>query len=142
MLTIAVGFFAQGKLKTVSLSGGAPLTVCSVSLGRGASWGADGSIIFAPSYSGLFRVSTAGGTPKPLTTPDRKKGEIAHRWPEILPGSKAVIFTMWNGSANLDEERIGVLYLKIGEQRVLVEGALTPGTPPPVTWSMPERAGW
>jgi serine/threonine-protein kinase len=118
----SVGFFAQGKLKTVFLSGGAPLTLCSVSLGRGGSWGPDGSIIFAPGYSGLFRVSTAGGTPKPLTALDRKKGEFSHRWPEILPGSKAVVFTMWNGSANLDDERIGVLSLKTGEQRVLVQG--------------------
>jgi serine/threonine-protein kinase len=111
----------RGKLKTVFLSGGAPLTLCSA-FGGGASWGADGSIIFARGYSGLFRVSAAGGTPKPLTALDRKKGEITHIWPEILPGSKAVVFTMWSGSFNLDDERIGVLSLKTGEQRVLVEG--------------------
>ena len=45
----SVGFFTEGKLKTVSLSGGAPRTVCSVSAGRGASWGSDGTIILAPS---------------------------------------------------------------------------------------------
>jgi serine/threonine-protein kinase len=57
-----VGFFAQGKLKRVSLSGGAPLTVCSAPANRGASWGPDGTIIFTPSVTlGLFRVSLAGG---------------------------------------------------------------------------------
>ena len=73
-------------------------------------------------YSGLFRVSAAGGTPKPLTIPDRKKGEFSHRWPEILPGGNEVLFTILTGFSNLDEERIGVLSLRTGERRVLFEG--------------------
>ncbi len=118
----SVGFFAEGKLKKVSLSGGAPLTLCSAPVNRGASWRPDDTIIFAPSItSGLFRVSAAGGTPKPLTVPDRKKGELSHRWPEILPGGKAVLFTIWTGTT-FDDARIGVLSLETGERRVLVEG--------------------
>src|SRR5262249_17853598 len=66
----------------------------------------------------------AGGAPKPLTVPDRKKGELSHRWPEILPGSKAVLFTIWIGSVNLDDERIGVVSLETGERRVLLEGGV------------------
>ena len=120
----SVGFFAEGKLKRVSLSGGAPLIICSAPLYRGGSWGPDGTIIFSPSFSlGLFRVSAAGGTPKPLTVPDRKKGEISHRWPEVLPGNKAVLFTIWTGAGgSFDNARIGVLSLETGEQRVLAEG--------------------
>ncbi|MFY9530333.1 MAG: protein kinase [Candidatus Acidiferrales bacterium] len=118
----SVGFFAGGKLKKVSLSGGAPLTLCSAPTNRGGSWGPDGTIVFTPSVSlGLFRVSAAGGTPTPLTALDRKKGELSHRWPEILPGGKAVLFTTWTG-ATFDDARIGVLLLETGEQRVLVEG--------------------
>jgi serine/threonine-protein kinase len=119
----SVGFFAEGKLKTVSLRGGAPRTVCSASFGRGASWGSDGTIILAPFLnSGLFRVSALGGTPTPLTTPDRKKGELSHRWPEILPGGNEVLFMIWTGIWNLDKQRIGVLSLRTGERRVLFEG--------------------
>ena len=118
----SVGFFAEGKLKKVSLSGGAPLTICSTVANRGASWGPDDTIIFTPSFTlGLFRVSAAGGTPKPLTVSDRKKGESGHRWPEILPGGKAVIFTIWTGRG-FDDARIGMLSLETGERRVLVEG--------------------
>src|SRR5213596_1061986 len=95
----SLGFFAEGKLKKVSLSGGAALTLCGAAAIRGASWDPDDNIILTPSFgvSGLFRVSAAGGTPKPLTIPDHKKGEFSHRWPEILPGGKAVLFT--NGGA-------------------------------------------
>src|SRR5262249_49690761 len=95
-----VGFFAEGKLRKISLNGGAPSTLCSAAVGRGASWGSDDTIIFAPSItSGLFRVSAAGGMPKPLARPDRKKGQISHRWPEILPSGKVVLFTVWTGGA-------------------------------------------
>src|SRR5207249_2206764 len=100
-----VGFFANGKLKKVSLSGGAALTLCSAAAIRGASWGPDDNIILTPSFgnSGLFRVSAAGGTPKPLTILDHKKGEFSHRWPEILPGGKAVLFTNIGGVASSDD---------------------------------------
>jgi serine/threonine-protein kinase len=119
----SVGFFADGKLKKVPLSGGAPLTLCSASVNRGASWGPDDTIIFTPYnvFSGLFRVSASGGTPKPLTVPDRKKGEFSHRWPQILPGGKAVLITIWTGNTS-DSARIDVLSLVTGERQTLIEG--------------------
>jgi serine/threonine protein kinase/Tol biopolymer transport system component len=119
----SVGFSAEGKLKKVSLSGGAPLTLCSASAMRGATWNPDDTIIFAPSTgSGLYRVSAGGGMPKPLTIPDQKKGEVSHRWPEVLPGGKALLFTILAGA----DMRIGVLSLETGERRVLVEGGTYP----------------
>jgi serine/threonine-protein kinase len=137
----SVAFFARGKLKKVFLAGGVPLSLCSAPANRGGSWGPDDSIIFAPSINqGLFRVSAGGGTPKPLTIPDRDKGEYGHRWPEILPGGRALLFTVWTG-ANFDEARIKVLSLETGEQRVLVEGGFCARYVPQVTWSMPGRVG-
>ena len=57
----------------------------------------------------------------PLTIPDRKKGGDSHRWPEILPGGKAVLFTIGTGT-DYNDARIGLLSLEKGERRVLVEG--------------------
>jgi serine/threonine protein kinase/WD40 repeat protein len=136
----SVGFFAGGKLKKVSLGGGAPLTVCTALINRGASWGPDDTIVFSPSInSGLFSVSASGGMPKQLTVPDHKKGELSHRWPEILPGGKAVLFTAWTG-ASFDEARIYVLSLETGERRILVEGG-TYGRYVPSGHLVYERAG-
>ena len=64
-----IGFFAGGKLKTASASGGDVKTVCDAANGRGGAWAPDGTIIFSPDYGegiGLGRVSSAGGTPEPL----------------------------------------------------------------------------
>lgn len=117
-----VAFFADGRLKKASLSGGAPVTICSAPANRGASWGPDDTIILTPSAGlGLFRVSAAGGEPQVLTTTDRKKGEYGHRWPEILPGGKAVIFTLWT-PGGFDGARIVALSLETGERRTLVDG--------------------
>ena len=61
-------------------------------LARGGSWGEDGNIIAALSLTGgLSRIPSAGGPPTPVT--DLQNGEVTHRWPQILPGGKAVLFT-------------------------------------------------
>ncbi len=57
-----VGFFAEGKLKKVSLAGGSPITLCDAPDGRGGSWGAEGTVVFVPSpTSGLWHIPTSGG---------------------------------------------------------------------------------
>ncbi len=88
----SLGFFANGKLKTIELSGGAPQVVCDAALGRGGAWGADGVIVFsADPTSPLLRVSAAGGTPVPLTTIDAAR-HTSHRWPFFLPDGRHFIY--------------------------------------------------
>ena len=123
-----VGFFAGGKLKKAALSGGAPVALCDAQDSRGAAWGADDVIVFTPSGAlgaGLMRVSASGGAPQALTTPDAKQGESGHRWPEILPGGKALLFSVWTGGS-FEEARIAVLRLDTGERKTLLEGGTNP----------------
>jgi Tol biopolymer transport system component len=118
-----VGFFADGKLKKVALAGGPAIDLCDAPIGRGGSWGSDGTIIFAPTDgSGLARVDGGGGVPRTLTTPDPKQGEASDRWPQILPGNDAVLFTVSLGGKH-DHDKIAVQSLRTGQRRVLVEGS-------------------
>jgi serine/threonine-protein kinase len=120
-----VGFFADGKLKKVPAAGGAPVTLCDAKEPLGASWGDDGTIVFAQEErGGLFRVPATGGTPEPLTRPDPAQGDLGHWWPEVLAGSQAVVFTVWP-AAGLDQARLAVVSLKTGVRspRTLVQGA-------------------
>jgi serine/threonine-protein kinase len=120
-----VGFFTAGKLNKVNLGGGPPLTISEVSVNpAGASWSPDGIIIFGSYSFGLFQVSSSGGTPQNITTPDPEKGTSSHRWPEILPGSKAVLFTIFPG--NLEGASIGLANIETGEVKLLKEEGTYP----------------
>ena len=91
----SLGFFARGKLKTVEASPNPPAAreLADVIEPRGASWGEDGTIVYAPqNYKGLMRVPAAGGTPAPVTELDASKGETSHRWPYFLPGGRHFLY--------------------------------------------------
>jgi serine/threonine-protein kinase len=117
-----IGFFAQGKLRKVSITGGFSQSLCDASRGEGGSWGPNDTIYFAPTnVSGLWSVSASGGEPKEVTRLDRSKGEISHRFPQVLPGGKAILFTIWTGPG-WEERHLAVYLLATGEQRILVSG--------------------
>jgi serine/threonine protein kinase/Tol biopolymer transport system component len=113
---------AVGDLKKVPLTGGPAVTVCRTPALFGASWGSNDAIVFANIGGGLWAVPAGGGTPKPLTTVDIKKGEVSHRLPHVLPDSKAVLFTALKASRRWDDAEIIVRSLLTGEQKVLVTG--------------------
>ncbi len=119
-----LGYVTASEMRKVPVSGGTPLTLTKLTRSRGASWSEDGTIIFAPNpASGLFRVSAAGGEPEPVTTLDKAKKEVTHRWPQVLPGGKAVIFTSHTqSSADFDNAAIDVLNLATGERKTLQKG--------------------
>jgi eukaryotic-like serine/threonine-protein kinase len=120
-----IGFFAESKLKKVSVTGAFLQTLCDAPAGKGGSWGPDDMIYFAPfNGSGLWRISASGGTCEEVTKLDRGKGEISHRWPQVLPGGQAVLFTAWTGPAP-DEKHLQLLRLGTGERHVLVQSAST-----------------
>jgi Tol biopolymer transport system component len=65
----SLGFFAQGKVKKIALTGGAPVVLCDAPDPHGASWNQEGVILFSPTArSPLQRVSAAGGVPTAVTT--------------------------------------------------------------------------
>jgi len=114
--------------KKVSVLGGPPVTLWdSPSAPRGASWGPDDTIVFAQQANGtgLFRGSAGGGEPEVLTSPDEAAGERNHWWPEVLPGGRAVLFTIVKGTSDQDRE-IAVLDLESKETAVLIHGGTQP----------------
>ena len=120
-----VGFFGDGKLKKVSISGGAALTLGDATRPYGANWGSRGMIAFVPSNgSGLQQVSDEGGMPQPLT--HLEKGELNHLWPEFLPGGKAVLFAAGSTSFNFTNARVAVQSVGTGERRNLVQVGTNP----------------
>jgi Tol biopolymer transport system component len=87
-----IGFFAEGKLKTIDAAGGPPQVLCNVSAPRGGAWNRDGTILFATASSPIARVGATGGEPQPVTTFDQTRDEASHRWPYFLPDGRHFLY--------------------------------------------------
>jgi serine/threonine-protein kinase len=128
-----IGFFAgrgfvtgtAGELKKVPVGGGPTVPLCPYRGNpRGASWGPDDTIVFATNdlSSGLLRVSAAGGEPIVLTTPDAANGEGDHLFPSVLPGGRAVVFTITKPGDAFATAQVTLLDLATGHRTTLVRG--------------------
>jgi Tol biopolymer transport system component len=120
-----VGFFADGKLKKISVQGGAAVTLCDAFTDRGGSWSDDGTIVFAPNNNAaLSIVSSAGGIPQSLINLDNQADENSQRWPQVLPGGKAVLFTSSNngGTTGTLKTDIVAYSMATGQRKTLQRG--------------------
>jgi Tol biopolymer transport system component/predicted Ser/Thr protein kinase len=117
-----IGFVAAGKLRKISVEGGAEVVLCDGSSSyTGADWGEDGSIVASLRISGgLSRVPSAGGTPTPVT--ELVGEERTHRWPQILPGGKAILFTVENSTVGFDDADIEVVSLTDHRRKTVQRG--------------------
>jgi serine/threonine-protein kinase len=121
----SIAFFAGGKLKKVSVNGGAAVTLCDAPSSRGGWWGDGGTIVFEPQSSAginLQRVSSAGGTPASLIP--LAAGEVSQRWPQLLPGERAVLFsTTTSTTAGFEGGSIVVQRLPDGPRTIIQRDA-------------------
>ena len=113
-----VGFWADGKLKKMSLDGGAPVVLCDAADLLGATWGVENTIIAALGAPGkLSRVPVDGGEPSVAID----LGSTVVRWPQLLEDGDTVIYTAF-GDAGADRASIEVQSLRTRQRRVLVRG--------------------
>lgn len=130
-----VAFFADRKLSKLPAGGGAVVALAEIGNNpRGATWASDGTVVVSPSQtSGLYRLAAEGGDLEPLTTLDTAAGEVSHRWPEAVPGTSWVLFTVGYEDATFDEAAVAAVSLATGERRPLVAdasfGRVVPGGP-------------
>jgi Tol biopolymer transport system component len=116
-----VGFATLNRLNKISVEGGAVVPLADIST-FGASWGEDGNVIAdRVAGSGLVLIPSGGGTATPAT--ELASGELAHAYPQMLPGGKAVLFTAFrNLRADVDKATIDVLSLADRRRKTLVHG--------------------
>jgi len=106
----SIGFFTPFKLKVVQASGGPCRELADVVVGRGATWNAQGIIVFCPRPVGpLYRIAAEGGTPTPVTTLETGPNEIAHGFPQFLPDGRRFIYFATSCRPGESSIRIGSL---------------------------------
>jgi eukaryotic-like serine/threonine-protein kinase len=117
----SLGFFAVGKLKRISVSGGAAQTLGDAAVPGGASWGNRGSIVFGNATGVPLReVPDTGGVPRGLSP--LANGEGVHLLPDFLPDGETILFAV----GNLNAPRIVAESVRTGKRRDLLSEAADP----------------
>jgi len=116
----ALGFFADGKLKTIEASGAPAVVLADAPAAAGGSWNRDGTILFVPDYrKGLYRVAASGGATVPVIELDASKYRI-YLWPKFLPDGKHFLYAAGSADPALDGTHFASLDSK--ENRLLLRG--------------------
>jgi len=119
-----LAFFAEGHLKKVEAAGGPVQVVCDAHAGRGGSWNADGTIVFAPDITGpLVTVPAGGGSPVALTRTTESR--VTHRNPWFLPDGRHFLFTI-RDTASGSFGAVAVTSLDGGDPKVLLQRGSNP----------------
>ena len=120
-----LGIYSGGMIKKVPLAGGPTVTIAKTAF-KGGTWGADDTIYFG-NGAGLMKVAATGGEPQKVTTLDVKRGDVDQVFPEVLPGGKALLFTVRNmEQPSFDEADIAAVKLATGERKILVKEGTDP----------------
>jgi eukaryotic-like serine/threonine-protein kinase len=118
----SLAFWADGAVKRMSVAGGVPVSLCSVSLAPfGLDWG-EGGIVFVDPPAGIMRIPPGGGTPATLVAFEEVDGLM--QGPQLLPDGDTLLFTVArSGQSNIwDGGQIVTQSLRTGDRKVLIEG--------------------
>jgi eukaryotic-like serine/threonine-protein kinase len=107
-----VVYGAQGKLLKSEVTGTPAQSIAETGLPfvQGGTWNREGTIVYARNVGNLMQISSAGGTPAPLTV--LAPGETAHRWPQFLPDGKRFLYLRVSSSPDKTGIYVGSLDAK------------------------------
>ncbi len=122
-----VAFWTAGEIRKVSVLGGPATKICDAPAMRGASWGPDNTIIFAPGRrTGIWRVSANGGQAEQLTELNPEHPKASHRWPFFMPDGKSMLYTETENEDTYVDARIIAHSFDTKEKKILAKGATDP----------------
>ncbi len=114
-------------LMRVAFAGGSPIEIVRTGDPRGISWIDDTTLVYTTSYhTGLTVVSLADNTTRELTTLDTATNERSHRWPQVLPDGRHVLFQAQRLGRSYERSDLVVADLATGERRTVYSGGSYP----------------
>jgi serine/threonine protein kinase/Tol biopolymer transport system component len=121
--TIAFNTGFPGAVKVLPLGGGTVRTLVPDSTyGTGLAWSDDGWIYFlhGEDYGrDLMRIRASGGPAEFIARPDSATGALFFYWPQVLPGGRKVLLTVYPMSG---DPNIGVLDVSSGKLTTIATG--------------------
>ena len=118
----------QSSLKKAALSGGAPVLFAPYDMAFRGDWASDDYYYWTTHYFGpIVRTSASSGKQEPVTQLDLGAQERTHRHVQVLPGGKAIMFTVSTGGIqSFDDARIDLCALDAKKRKTLVQGGFSP----------------
>ena len=102
-----LGFFAEGKLKKIEVTGGPAQKICDAPTGADGTWSTEGVILYdGTGTDPIHRVSAAGGSPTVAVKPE-KDGQVG--WPEFLPDGRHYLYMAIGAKPEDSAYRVGSL---------------------------------
>jgi len=116
----SLAFFADNKLKRMTITGGAPVTLCEVKVPgpAGGAWNQDGLILFA-GEDGLYRVPASGGVAARITQVEAKRHETGHGFPQFLPDGRRFLYYVQSPDPNVQGVYVAALDRPRERSRIL-----------------------
>ena len=115
-----IGFFANGKLQKIAVSGGTPQPLARVLAARGGTWGKQNVILYSPDpASPIWRINTDGSGAAPVTQELKAASpeQQTHRWPVFLPDGKHFLYWAGNFSNATDDKISGIYYGSLDDKQ-------------------------
>jgi serine/threonine-protein kinase len=116
---------SSNRLEKLPITGGEPVIIAAFrdqQVSQGGSWDASGLIVLSRP-EGLVALAATGGEPRQITKAGT--GET-HAWPEVLPGARAVVFTVMSGPAASQSARLAAADLATGKVTLLDLSGMSP----------------
>jgi serine/threonine protein kinase len=109
---------------TAALAGGAPTKLAEYDSFHRGDWGSDGWIYWTSSYAGgIVRIRESGGAVETVTEIDARNGDRSHRFADLLPGGRALIYTAsFDGISSFNDARIELWDLSTRRWKSLIVG--------------------
>ncbi len=85
----SVGFFAEGKLRRVEISGGSVQALAAVNRGQGGTWNQDNVILFASLGNPITRIAASGGDAVKLSGLVQQGSDFS---PHFLPDGRHFLY--------------------------------------------------
>jgi serine/threonine-protein kinase len=117
-----LGFYVEDRLYKISVEGGAVVPLVDANRGMGAAWAGDEIVFGGGVGKGLLRIPATGGTPTAVT--DLAADDFLHAFPVVLPGGKAVLFSVFGRPPSIDRISIDVVSLADHRRKTLVRGGM------------------
>lgn len=122
----ALYFSSKGVLNEVALDGGHSAQLVDVSAAMGVVGDpVAGTVYYVNGWPSNLLKLDASGKSEVAVACDPARGERTFLWPDLLPGGKAVLVSVWTGST-VEKGRIEAVRLDTGEKRTVVENAIGP----------------